>query len=832
MSRQELASNPPSPSKLKGIVADVTVVGSGYAALILVAKYLNAGIRVHHITRDKKFFPDLEHRDELAKDCTSAIAPMRGSDGYHYLSSPATVESVLHQSFALLRAFPILAEKMKRRRTLYHFLKSSTFDWATALKGLATLKETYTSLYNAKESDHIRKFMPSPEQLYRIVDDPAQWEYLDESERVKILHTIITTEGIVPIKLIRPELEEVFLKAAEKGLYTVSRGKHVEAIISRGAKHYVMSHDVDNKRAGQEVCETSVVSLHTWDRTNQLLKNIFVYRDDEYKGVKPIPLGIRVKQVVRFWVPQSLVGELPDTIDESGKRQFNLDAPLNKLQSTFIGYTMEHGCMIAIDDEALVKNPDGGEEEGYWCRATVSRLTNREAVDDLDGDDAIRAKIDACYVNKARTDEIQQEIIAEVARRFKLKGRIYGVISHLGTVLTGTMGLSPTPPPRPPSNPPRRRRALSRLGSAVETVGCDELPEASREKRHVTTSSKRRSADRIATMVRSCSWQERGVLADKRAKFMSGSQPEIASEEGEDEQIDKRAKFMSDDATARLERRRARSALKREKLVATSPEDDSVFDTKPKRRSASISYRLFASSDEGEAVRSGAHQPSAVSSAVQRCFDVEKMEKNPLRARRALHVEHVLEAFEEVGPILLALSMKAINAESVAMRVYMLSEPFLRTMRVRSESTPSAAEGAFDREAVADQDLGKMARIAHHMLGAARRQSARSGSYWLRSSEYTDSERRKLDGIESCHVESHPLYPLSDSARGRFLDLRGQFGVTTPAGDNMRGMFSFANFSSRPNSATGVEPSSPHFYKLSDSSAPTSPAPNASLGWS
>lgn len=702
-----------TPASINGVTADVTVVGSGYAALILVAKYIKSGYRVHHITRDKKFFTDLDNRDELAPDCTSAIAPMRGSDGYHYLSNPETVKQVLEASFALLRAFPVLAEKMIRRRTLYHFLKDSTFSWETAAAGLSVLKATYTTLYNAEESHNIRDYMPSPNQLYRLVEDPTQWEYLSDEARGTILLTIVTTEGLIPMHFIRPEIEQIFNPAKESKQYTVSFNTHVNGIISRGDTHYILSHKVGSEKQ-KEVTQTSVVNLLTWDRSSQLLRNCFVYRDDQYKGIKPPKLGIRVKQIIHFWIDQSKVGDIPSERDATGKRVFNIDAPLQGLQSSFFGYNLVGGCMLAIDDSRLVSSPAGDGRQGYVGRATISDLTNRLAVDECGNDNAAREAIDAVYKDQAGIERVQASIVAEIERRFKLTGCIEHVKSHLGTVITGTFGFAP-------ASIIKARQYAGRAG-------------------------KRRTASRLSVGENA---EGEVIPGDKRAKPLQKGEPR---------------------PTANLAAAASSGA------------------------SAAYNSGFFVDGDDVTTVMPGPRYQHlrGVPDSIKRCFDVQWMERNPLSSRRALHVEELVKAHEDAGPIILALCMKALNAELVADRTFELSTPTLDKIKEQRESS----------DASTDDTLKAMATFAQRVFNHARQLFGRGG-FWL-SSKHADAEREKFDGV-AYEPEEEALQSLTGSDAGRFFAMRQNFGYQTPAADGSN----YFNFSSRGPSAS----SSPLFFK-------------------
>lgn len=426
------------------IGADVVIVGSGHAALITALDYVRDDIKVLMVTKDSKLMPKLAERDDVALDCTSAIAPMRGWMGFHYLSDPKTIDCILEASFAYMRRFPVLAQKMKRSRTDYHFSKNSTYSWEVAQAGLQHLKATYTTQYNDVKSDAIRHFLPPPDQLFRVKDPKECLLSFPQADIDKILHTIVTSEGLLPVELIKTELGEGLESAQRAGLLRVLKHTAVEGIVSglSGAYHYVMCENLDS--AEKTLLAAPVVNLFTWDNTpNLLARHTFVKtRAGDVLAVTAPRMGVRVKQILYGWIDKSQVGSFSERTLRNGKRFFDLDAPPTPgAQSSFFGYNFEEGCMLAIDDAKERPCPDGSGRLGYRFRATVAEYTNRLAIDD-DGSDAVQAKIKSCYDDVAKKADIERSMVLEILRRFQLDEKSFICEgSHLGTVMTGAMGI-------------------------------------------------------------------------------------------------------------------------------------------------------------------------------------------------------------------------------------------------------------------------------------------------------------------------------------------------------------------------------------------------------
>lgn len=430
------------------IGADVAIAGGGPAALITALNYVRVGKRAVIVTKDSKLMPKLAERDEEALHCTSAIAPMRGWMGFHYLSDPKTIDCILEASFAYMQRFPVLAQKMKRSRTDYHFSKNSTYEWEAAQAGLQHLKATYETHYKDKKSDAIRHFLPPPDQLFRVKDPKECQLSFPQADIDKILYTIVTSEGLLPVELIKTELGEGLESAQKAGLLRVLKHTAVEGIVSglSGAYHYVMCQDLDS--AEKTLLAAPVVNLFTWDNTpNLLARHTFVKTPKgDVLAVTAPRMGVRVKQILYGWIDKSKVGSFSERTLRSGKRFFDLDVPATPgIQSSFFGYNFEDGCMLAIDDAKERPCPDGSGRLGYRFRATVAEYTNRLAIDD-DGSDAVQAKIKACYDDVDKKADIERSILFEILRRFQLDNKsLICEGSHLGTVMTGAMGIDSKP---------------------------------------------------------------------------------------------------------------------------------------------------------------------------------------------------------------------------------------------------------------------------------------------------------------------------------------------------------------------------------------------------
>jgi hypothetical protein len=380
-------------------IADVVIVGNSQASRILALKYADLGCQVVMISKeavDNPFTMTLEDADKgLADHQASLTAPGRGCWGVgHYPSDFETVKHVMEASFAYMKAFPILAEKLINTGTYYQVRKDSELKVENVRQAFFKARLIYSELYYAPKHADIRDYLPSPFDFYTEINPRDITYAISDEERANLETVFLLAEGIMPFALVDQQLAQEAEPYLESSQIKYHGGMTVQAVekFCNGLTLIIAEND---EGLSERFISSGPTHLNAWYYNNTIIRNTVLETEDgRWRGVRPVSKTIRVKQLERFWIPEVYANA------DSAMHNHSLRSKFGKVSSVFTGYGLKQGSMIAILNHKRVLHEG---KSGFYGFTTFGSLTNR------------------CMIRKDTGENTVEQVLAEIKDVAKTK---------------------------------------------------------------------------------------------------------------------------------------------------------------------------------------------------------------------------------------------------------------------------------------------------------------------------------------------------------------------------------------------------------------------------